>query len=571
MKLQSLLSPRTGLAFGLLLTTYLMLAAAEPSQSDPDKGQALPETNAPNGRATPKKEAAQKAAHAPEAIVKEVAMQEKSFSMIAGRSHLLRFSKKINRISVSDPEVLDFVILSLSETLLNAKKEGSANLMVWDLDNNVSLFDIHVSKDTATLLQVLKRIDSKGEFEIYPSKDVFVIKGNTSSVDKAKQIEKAANAFAEGSVSLVRVVHPKQVLLHTRFIQIDRTLNHDFGLDFQDMTRTFAVIDRYGQTGVHLPATGAGGDTFTPRNSVITYNLFDQIPNSGSPQVSGFYFTRGVGFLPYLKALEEKGIVKTIARPDLLAKDGEEASFLVGGEAAIVVSTQDSINVNYKEFGTRLKFTPEILNGNKIRLTVEPEVSSLNAANGVTVGNTQIPGFSTTKAKTVVELEVRETFMLGGLLQQQINKTDSGAPFLRRIPIIGRLFQSLTYTWRDTELLVLVTPELILPEKAPVLEEAPEHDILSKAAQLTPYPPMPDQNSDAIVRYMKGNKRYAADPMARSEAAPVLAHRISLDAKAAAREAEFAKDSASPEKMPAPEPKVPSKNLDELEARLRWT
>jgi pilus assembly protein CpaC len=438
-----------------------------------------------------------------------VPAEKNSISVVTGRSHFIRFTKDISRISISDPEVLDFLLLSPNELLLNAKTEGSVNLIIWDIKNEVSIFDINVTKDPGLLLELLKQVDPTGNFEIYPSKNVFVVKGEVSSVEKTKQVEQAANAFAEGSVSLVRVKDVKQILLQIRFIQIDLSRDYEFGMDIEydrDGDRSNSLL-RFlpGLTDAVTDADGDNVNFLTPahefgslaRNDTDIFQ-FERFNNAGLTQV-------------YLKALEDKGVIKTIARPNLIAKDGEEASFLVGGETAIVTqSGTGSVTVTYKEFGTKLKFKPEMLEDGKVRLTIEPEVSALNAANGATVGTTTVPGFDSTKVKSVVELKERETFMVSGLIQQKLQLTESGVPYLRRMPWIGKLFQSTDQELQNIELLVLVTPVFLKPEKEPIPETETETDLFEVASRFQENPAK-DEQAEAIEKYIRNNERYLTE------------------------------------------------------------
>ncbi len=474
--------------------------------------------------------------------LKPIEMEKGQLNLVAGRSHILRFAKQITRISVSDPEVLDVLILSPTEILLNAKKQGSVNIIAWNEKDQVSVFDVVVTRDPVLLLELLQRIDPQGHFEIYPSEQVFVIKGDTSSVEKATKIEKAANAFAEGSISLVQVKDVKQVLLQIRFIQVDRSQNFEFGVNHEWLRDN----PRNNVVQWFLPGGGSDMSTendseFTLGSPALTQGVFDSPTDSHIYQAT-FDSNQDV-FTTWINALETKGIAKTIARPNVLAKDGEEASFLVGGEAAVLVQTNNNISVQYKEFGTRMKFKPEMIGDDKIRLTVEPEVSSLNTANGVTTADTSVPGFSTTRVKTVVELKNEETLLVGGLLRQVMEETESGVPFLRRIPWLGRFFESTDKQWEDTELIIVVTPKLIQAEKAPLSEGVDKRDILSVATGFDDYP-VPDNRSEAIIQYLSHHKRYLEDSEMQSGTEV---------------------QSAQPSGQQGPETKV----LDDLEASLK--
>lgn len=443
--------------------------------------------------------------------IETVDMEKGDISMVSGRSKLLRLQRKIARISVSKPDIVDAVIISPKEILLNAKTEGAVNVILWDHLNEISVFDVTVTKDPNMLQAVLKGIAPDADFQIYPSDNVFVIKGEVASVSEQKEVEKAANAFAEGSVSLVRVKEAKQVLLKIRFVELSNSQGMDFGMDVQYMGKHMGPILRPGGTGGKLDSD----TSFTPLGSKVGYKVFDTLPDSNGIHYFP-YFTKNAGVSGFLKAVENSGVGKVIARPNLLASDGEEASFLVGGEAAVVAISSTNVGVEYREFGTRLTFTPQILPNGKIRLAVAPEVSSLDFANGVVVNSVTIPSFSTIRTSTVIELRDSETFMIGGLLQQKLTITDSGFPGLRRIPLIGKIFDNTDHTYTDTELIVIVTPIIVQPDRDAMRAGSESNANLEKATDFMPWP-REDEQQDAAADLIKKTGREPYSGAAKSD------------------------------------------------------
>ena len=447
------------------------------------------------------------------AWLEAVKVENNRFTLTEGRSHFMRFSTRIARISVSNPAVLDFLTLSSSEILLNAKLHGSVNLMVWDMKGDMSSFDINVIRDPGLLDQLLHEIDPKGEFEIFPSRDVFVVRGFTSSVQKKKYVEDAVKSFAPGSVSLVRVKHIKQILLQIRFVQIDHSRDYDFGLDLQRLAQGTKHISSQTFAPGKTNASPAAGSTRTltsvkgSPSREFAGLMSENVADAAQDVYQLIYENDNNLYRAFLKAKEADGVAKIIARPNLLAMDGEEASFVVGGESAIVISTNNQLTVQYKEFGTSLKYKPEIMEDGEISLTLEPEVSQTNTVNGVEIDGFTIPGFSKTKVKTVVQLKDGETLVIGGMIQQIQTTSDTGVPFLRRIPVIGKAFQSTSRGWQETELLIIVTPKIIQPEKTPIIDGA-QNDVLDKATgYLEPAVPA-DVQATAIKYYLDKNQRW---------------------------------------------------------------
>lgn len=456
--------------------------------------------------------------------LKPINAEKRHFSLAVGRSHVLRLAKRISRVSISDPEVADALVLSPTEILLNAKKEGAINVIFWDEFNDISVMDISVVKDPEFLRSLLQKISPETKFEVYPHDDSFVVEGVVDTAEKKERIEKATTGFGDRSVSVVTLQKARQILVQAYFIQIDLSQDFRFGMTLE------SGDDRKGSDVFN---------TFFP--AFTNASIDDELTSFGyDPQVQFAPFTRNDKdlytfarfsntrfWLFYLDALETKGLAKIIARPNLLATDGEKASFLVGGEAAVIVATGDNISVDYREFGTRLTIKPTIIENDKIRMNVQPEVSLLSRANGVIVNNTQVPGFTTTRVDTVAELRDGETLMIGGLLQQASTETESGVPFLRRIPGLGRFFERTESEWQETELIVLVIPRIVTPEKRPIPGILDKTDLFSQAV-LMERSPLEAPQASAIRQYLQSGERFVEEQVREVEALNVPEFKIEI-------------------------------------------
>ena len=165
-----------------------------------------------------------------------------------------------------------------------------------------------------------------------------------------------------------------------------------------------------------------------------------------------------------IKALEDRGVARRLAEPNLISRSGQKASFLAGGEFPIPVAAEDDrITVEYKRFGVSLEFTPTVLSDGLISLDIEPEVSSIDPSASYNIGQISIPGFVVRRAQTSVDLKSGQSFMMAGLLQSQNDLASKGIPGLGKIPVLGTLFSSKAYQRRETDLVIIVTPHLIKP------------------------------------------------------------------------------------------------------------
>jgi pilus assembly protein CpaC len=269
--------------------------------------------------------------------------------------------------------------------------------------------------------------------------------------DRAVQIASTAGKVVNLLYVNVPPAEP-QILLKVRFASLDRTLNR--------------------QLGINLFSTGA-------TNSIGTISTQQFSPPSltaTSPTTVGlssllnlFIFRPDLDLGATIQALETEGVVQVLAEPNLLTANGKEGSFLAGGEypypvvQGVTGSGAGAITVQFKEFGVRLNFIPTITPRGTIRLQVAPEVSSLDFANGLTISGFTVPALETRKVNTEVELSEGQSFAIGGLLDNRETKTFSKIPFLGDVPVLGKFFQSITKTRNNTELIVIVTPEIVAP------------------------------------------------------------------------------------------------------------
>jgi Flp pilus assembly secretin CpaC len=203
-----------------------------------------------------------------------------------------------------------------------------------------------------------------------------------------------------------------------------------------------------------------------PEGALATANIpflvgEDGIPVTGRTTLS-FGFPR-VQMQIFVRALRQNGLLRVLAEPNLVAVNGQNASFLAGGEIPIPLVTDERIKIEYKEFGVRLNFSPVVLAEDRIRLTVAPEISEPDYTNAVAVSGVSVPGFATRRVETVVELGSGQTFAIGGLLNERVRAIVRQVPGLGDVPVLGALFRSASYQMDESELVVLVTPELVEP------------------------------------------------------------------------------------------------------------
>ena len=361
----------------------------------------------------------------------------------------------VRRISISNGDIAEAVAVSSTEILLNGKNPGETNLIVWDPKGIRTNFNIRVLSDARDIDYVrfeLARELGPGVSLSFEGKTAFLrgTVGDTITADRAYNIASSIGKV----VNLLRVNVPQsapQILLKVRFATVSRTAAQQLG---------FNVFSQ-NQKGVANATTGEYGQY--PALTSATNQ-----PSSFQDLLNIFYFRPDLNIGAYIQALEEKNILEILAEPNLLTVSGQEASFLAGGEFPFPTiqggaSGVGQITIQFKEYGIRLNFLPAVTPRGSILLKVQPEVSSLDYTNGLTVNGYTVPGLSTRRVETEVELDNKQSFVIAGLLDKQVTEQFSKVPGLASIPVLGKLFESKSYQKNDTDLLVVVTPELVNP------------------------------------------------------------------------------------------------------------
>jgi pilus assembly protein CpaC len=375
--------------------------------------------------------------------------------LLAGRSLPLSTEFDVKGYSINDPEVADLIVKGPRELLLNGKKTGTISMIIWG-DGTRIHHEVAVVNAVTPLEQTLLALFPGEDIRITYTEGSVILSGRVSSNAVHLRAAEVAQASAPKLTVLNMLQLPggggsQQVLLQVRFAEVNRRAITELGVS---------------------PFATRG--TFTARATTQQFPapVFDDTNDASRDQVSGlvfsdylnlFFFQREQGIGAVLKALEQKGWFESLAEPNLIAYNGKEASFLAGGEFPIPFTTgTGAVSVIFKEFGVRLKFTP-IIAGDVIRLSVRPEVSSLDFNNGVTIAGFRIPALTSRWAQTDVELRDGQSFAIAGLLNNIGQEDKAAIPILSRLPIIGNIFKSKANREDRTELMVLITPRLVRP------------------------------------------------------------------------------------------------------------
>ncbi|MGB7318656.1 MAG: type II and III secretion system protein family protein [Planktotalea sp.] len=366
-------------------------------------------------------------------------------------------------LSIANPSIADISTLSDRTVYVLGKSPGLTTLtLLDDAGRLITNVDVRVSADVSEFKERLRQILPGEKIEVRTANDGIVLSGTVSSAGKVDRAMDLAQRYApERVTNLLSVGGVQQVMLKVRFAEMQRSVS-------KSLSSSLALGGS--ALGGNL---GVSGGTGTLNNSgAQTNGLGGTIPAANSNNgATLFGFNAGgleVGIL--LEALESKGVVRTLAEPNLTALSGQEATFLAGGEFPIPVAQGDgAVSIEFKPFGVELNFIPRVLDDKVINLELSAAVSSLDAANGVTSNGFNISALRTRRTSTTVEMRDGESFAIAGLLQDDFTDLNGQVPWLGDIPVLGALFRSADYSRNQSELVIIITPHLVSPTRGEAL------------------------------------------------------------------------------------------------------
>lgn len=350
--------------------------------------------------------------------------QPQTVQVGVGQQEIINTTERVGRVALGDPETADVNVLGVKQILLTGKKRGDTTLLVWP----------------------------RGAEE--PIRYAIVV---------------GAGDLPDVLLDTKRKTLRTQVQTDIQIAEVSRSVARRYGFSFLNGD-TDDVLGRVGPPGTSsgISGGGAGGQDTGGFLSPTGFQPLDDAFNL-------VFFASDASIAALVSVLERRGLMRTLAKPSLLAMSGQTATFLAGGEFPIPVTQGggsggggggNSITVEFKEFGIRLSLTPTVLQNDRIVLKVAPEVSELDFDSGVTVQGLQIPGIRVRRTDTTVELGDGESFVISGLVDQDLGANVDKIPWLGNVPILGAFFRSTNYTRQDRELIMIVTPHLVAPLSA---------------------------------------------------------------------------------------------------------
>jgi pilus assembly protein CpaC len=405
-----------------------------------------------------------------------------------GKTILLYPDFRVSRLAVGDPEIADFVAISDREIEILAKDVGDTNLLVWGDGQLQAVIDIHVGTLQPQIARELKRILNNDSIHVDVAGGSVVLRGSVSTLEEQQQATLIADAFLTAAqdvvgeqafmahkpkvINLLQVGGNHQVMIEIVIAEISRSINRAMGVNLMGKAVNGSTEAATFQT-LLKNLTANPGLTGAPGTPAGITNISDSVTMAGT-----FFSSQSMDLRIFLEAVEANQLGVILAEPNVVARSGESASFLVGGEIPIPLvtgfgSAVSEYTVLFKKFGVNVEFTPTVLEENRIHLRVTPEVSEPDFSVGARVLGQTIPAFKTRRVETSVELGDGESFVLAGLLREDMIGDVEDFPFLADIPILGQLFRSRAFQKTQTELVLIVTPHLVQPLAAGTKIELP--------------------------------------------------------------------------------------------------
>jgi pilus assembly protein CpaC len=383
--------------------------------------------------------------------------ETKRIELVSGKSVVIHTEAAAKRISIANPEIADFNLLSPTEIYLTGKAAGTTNLTLWQDGRLTAVYDLVVSYDVSTLKQQMQEIlPAEQDLRMAAVNDQITLSGKVTSAAALSQALSLAAAYApKGKVTnLVEVGGVHQVMLEVRVAEMSKTVTKRLGINLFFSTEN-------GQFGIST--LGSLASLVKPSDA---HFLTGPLSWQASPAVNAlFRFNQGENtWTGLVDALKEDGLIKVLAEPNLITLSGQTATFLAGGEFPVPVPQGlGTVAIEYKSFGVALNFTPVVLSRDKIGIKVAPEVSDLDFTTAITLQGFVVPGLRTRRTSTTVELGDGQSFAIAGLLRDNVRSVVSKYPVLGDIPVLGALFQSKEFQKEETELVIIVTPHLVKP------------------------------------------------------------------------------------------------------------
>lgn len=399
--------------------------------------------------------------------------------VLVGRSLVITSATRIKRVSLADPAIAEAIVVSPTQVLLNGKAPGGVSLIIWDESGQSQAFEVSVDIDVMGLSQKIHEVFPSEPVQVSTSGPVVMLSGRVSSGEVADKILDVVKNVAPKVTSFLEVpaTPTTEISLQVKFATVNRQAVSQFGVNF---FRTFGSnMPMATSTQQFSPPTLGSLTTTSTTGATTTTSTSGQNTFELSNLLNIFIFRPDINLGATIEAMQENNLLQILAEPNLITQSGKEASFLAGGQfpypvlQSVTSGNSGAITIQFKEYGVRLTFTPTVTPDGLIHLKVQPEVSSLDFTNAVTLQGFLIPALATDRVQSEMDLRDGQSFAIAGLLDKRVTQQLEKIPGIGDIPILGKLFQSRNTNRSDNELVIVVTPHIVQPLSADQVPKGP--------------------------------------------------------------------------------------------------
>jgi pilus assembly protein CpaC len=389
-----------------------------------------------------------------------------SLRLLVNKSAALTTNRPYKRVSINQPDIAEANLIGPTKILIDGKKAGATQLIIWDEDDNSQTIDVLVQANLLQLRDLYSRLLPNSKIDVIDNEGTIALTGQVPTVLAADQAGQLASGYGNKILNMLEVAGGQQVVLQVRFAEVSKSATSQLGVNLGVVSGPGGGGSNIGQVNPTslVPGQGSLLGAGPPPPDGLLLNANQVV----GPAVTQYLFNQfgNVFVEAFIQAMRDNNLIRVLAEPNLVTTSGQTADFLAGGEFPIPIvqggnDSGTSITVEFKKFGVQLEFTPVVLGNGRLRLKMAPEVSDVDFTFAVTTGGFRIPGTRTRRMSTVVEMTEGQTFAVGGLLDNRVAANKSVTPLLGDLPVLGALFRSVRYQRSETELVVLVTPRIV--------------------------------------------------------------------------------------------------------------
>ncbi len=386
----------------------------------------------------------------------------------------MEFKVPIKRAAIANDKIATVSVISPKLVIITGKAFGFTQLLIWDEKGTQTLYDIRVDVNLARLTEIIKEAAPRAKIKLTSMLDTVVLSGTVPDAPTAKRVINLAKVFVANVQNQLSVAGAQQVMLRTTVAEVSRRVIKALGLN-----GTFFGAKAFGGTNLNMlnpTSIGLQERTLVP---IGNPNQFQIIGGdlTVQPTTTLYFGLPRAQMELFMQAMQENGLIRVLAKPNLVAISGHKAEFLAGGELPIPTPNENGIAITFREYGVRLDFQPIVQAGEMIRLIVTSEVSEPDFTNAVQISGLTVPGLNKRQAQTVVELGAGQTFAIAGLLSESVRGIVNKVPGIGELPVLGALFRSVRFEKAQSELVVLVTPDIVSPLNPNQVNYIPGRDI----------------------------------------------------------------------------------------------